>query len=101
MNRGLASGESNLASALQAEQAAAQAAERVRLELEEKGRAAVQAGVDPCQALHDKVMQEFPDACEDGAKNVVEDAKAGVGCGQAIGDWEATKETVPDFLADC
>jgi len=100
-NRGLASGESNIAGALEQEQKSLETGRRVAAELEQKGKAAVQEGKEPCAALFDKVMQEFPGACEDGAKNVVEDARAGVGCVGALGDWDATKETVPDFLADC
>ncbi|MDI7266396.1 MAG: hypothetical protein QME96_00180 [Myxococcota bacterium] len=100
-NRGLASGDPNLAGTIEQARQAAEGARRAAEEATQAGRAAVAAGQEPCEALLARVRAEFPAACETGAGAVVEDARHGAGCLAALGDWEATKDAVPDFLAEC
>jgi hypothetical protein len=101
-NRMLSSGAPKIAQALEAEEQARQAQAQRESEAKAREQQLAAQGVDPCEALHQKLAADHPAAaCAPKIGEAVDWLKDDPGCAAALEDPEGTALTAADLLGEC
>jgi len=101
-NRMLSSGATKVTQALQAEEQARQAQAQREAEAQAREQQMAAQGVDPCDALRQKLAADHPaPACGPKVGEAVDWLKDDPGCAAALEDPEGTALTAADLLGDC
>ena len=101
-NRMLASGSPRIGQAIKANEEARLAAEQRAAQAKVQERQMAAQGVDPCEALRQKLAADHPAAgCKPKIEEAVSWLKDDPGCAAAVADPEGTALTAADLLGDC